>query len=120
MRYWLGVHAPMALKIPGMRGMVCNEVLGPSRGRNDIPGGTPILIDGVAESWKLESNSPSNPDAPRAARAWDSDGPLFVGELPGYRVTENVMVPVQRGGEGLFSLTQRQRGPGNAAGRARG
>ncbi|BAI95049.1 hypothetical protein Sj15T_29490 [Sphingobium sp. TA15] len=115
MRYWLGVHAPMALKIPGMRGMVCNEVLGPSRGRNDIPGGTPILIDGVAESWKLESNSPSNPDAPPEARAWYSDGPLFVGEIQGYRVTENVMVPVKRGGKGLFSLLQRKPGTTHAA-----
>src|SRR3546814_21060025 len=100
----------MALKIPGMRGMVCNEVLGPSRGRNDIPGGTPILTDGVAESWKLESHSPSNPDAPREARAWYTDGTLFVREIQGYRVTENVMVPLKRGGTGLFSQTERSSG----------
>jgi hypothetical protein len=110
MRYWLGVHAPMALKIPGMRGMVCNEVLGPSRGRADIAGGEPILIDGVAESWKLASNSPSNPDAPSEARAWYSDGPMFVGEIQGYRVAETVVMPIRRGGKGLLSLIARKPG----------
>ncbi|MGD9811627.1 MAG: EthD domain-containing protein [Sphingobium sp.] len=108
MRYWLGVHAPMALNIPGMRGMVCNEIISASRGRADIPGGEPIELDGVAESWKLPSNSPSNPDAPAEARAWYEDGPLFVGEIQGYRVQENVILPVKRGGKGLLSLLRRK------------
>ncbi|MHB9880405.1 EthD domain-containing protein [Pacificimonas sp. ICDLI1SI03] len=108
MRYWLGVHAPMALDIPGMRGMVCNEVLGATRGRRDIPGGEAIEIDGVAESWKLASNSPSNPNAPPEARAWYEDGPMFVGEIQGYRVKENVILPVKRGGKGLLSVLRRK------------
>ena len=108
MRYWLGVHAPMALGIPGMRGMVCSEVLGATRGRADIPGGETIAIDGVAESWKLASNSPSNPNAPPEARAWYEDGPLFVGQIPGYRVRENTIMPVRRGGKGLLSVLRRK------------
>ncbi|MCR6645391.1 MAG: EthD domain-containing protein [Terricaulis sp.] len=108
MRYWLDVHAPMALNIPGMTGMVCAEVLGPTRRRLDIPRGEEIEIDGIAESWKLESNYPSNPDAPPEARAWYNDGPKFVGQIRGFRVRENVIMRPRRGGKGLVSLLNRK------------
>lgn len=108
MRYWLDVHAPMALAIPGMTGMVCAEVLGPTRRRLDIPRGADIEIDGIAESWKLESNSPSNPNAPPEARAWYTDGPEFVGFIKGFRVRENVVMRPRRGGRGLVSLLNRK------------
>ena len=108
MRYWLDIHAPMALSIPGMTGMVCAEVLGPTRRRLDIPRGSDIEIDGIAESWKLESNSPSNPNAPPEARAWYNDGPAFVGQIKGFRVREHAVVPLRRGGRGLVSLLNRK------------
>jgi hypothetical protein len=110
MRYWLDVHAPMALDIPGMTGMVCAEILGPTRRRLDIPRGADIEIDGVAESWKLDSNSPGNPDAPPEARAWYSDGPEFVGLIKGFRVRENIVMRPRRGGRGLLSLLNRKPG----------
>ncbi|KQX25137.1 hypothetical protein ASD39_13835 [Sphingomonas sp. Root50] len=108
MRYWLDVHAPMALKVPGMRGMVCNEVTLVSSASAHLPGGPRIEIDGVAESWKEETSSLQNPDAPAAAKAWYADGPLFVGQIKGFRVRENVFVPPKRGGTGLIALLKRK------------
>jgi hypothetical protein len=111
MRYWLEVHAPMALQIPGMRGMICNEILGPTRRRTDIrhaPG--EVEIDGFAESWKEASNYPGNPQAPIEAKRWYEDGPMFVGLIKGYRVKENVFIEPKRGGKGLVSLLTRKPG----------
>lgn len=108
MRYWLDVHAPMALNIPGMTGLVCAEVLGPTRRRLDIPRGPEVEIDGIAESWKLESNSPSNPNAPPEARAWYNDGPEFVGQIKGFRVRESVFMRPTRGRKGLVSFLNRK------------
>jgi len=108
MRYWLDVHAPMALKVPGMRGMICNEITGASNGTLAISSGASIAIDGVAESWKEETSSLQNPDAPDAAKAWYADGPAFVGWIKGYRVSETVFVPPKRGGEGLIALLKRR------------
>jgi hypothetical protein len=98
----------MALGIPGMTGMICAEVLGPTRRRLDIPRGSDIEIDGIAESWKLETNSPSNPNAPPEARAWYNDGPAFVGLIKGFRVRENAIMQPRRGGRGLVSLLNRK------------
>lgn len=108
MRYWLDVHAPMALKVPGMRGMICNEVTSHSGGQIRIPGGRRVEIDGIAESWKEETSSLQNPDAPAAAKAWYADGPLFVGLIKGFRVQENVFIRPKRGGVGLISLLKRK------------
>lgn len=108
MRYWLDVHAPMALKVPGMRGMICNEVVSASNGKLAISSGTSVAIDGVAESWKEETSSMQNPGAPEAARAWYADGPAFVGLIKGYRVEEHVFVRPKRGGTGLIALLKRK------------
>jgi len=108
MRYWLDVHAPMALQVPGMRGMICNEVTTASHGRLEIPSGPQVTIDGVAESWKEEASSLQNPDAPAAAKAWYADGPAFVGRIKGFRVEENVFVRPKRGGIGLIALLKRR------------
>jgi uncharacterized protein (TIGR02118 family) len=108
MRYWLDVHAPMALKVPGMRGMICNEVVSASNGKLAISSGASVTIDGIAESWKEEGSSLQNPDAPDAAKAWYADGPAFVGEIKGFRVNENVFVRPKRGGTGLIALLKRK------------
>lgn len=114
MRYWLDVHAPMALRVPGMRGMICNEVTLVSSASAQLPGGPRIEVDGIAESWKEESSSLQNPDAPEAARAWYADGPMFVGQIKGFRVSENVFVPPKRGGGGLIALLKRKPGQSHA------
>lgn len=108
MNYWLGVHAPMSLKVPGMRGMICNEIISASNGKLAISSGTTVEIDGVAESWKEETSSLQNPEAPAAAKAWYADGPMFVGQIKGYRVEENVFVRPKRGGVGLMALLKRK------------
>lgn len=113
MRYWLDVHAPMALKVPGMRGMICHEVTMVSTASAQLPGGPRVEIDGVAESWKEETSSLQNADAPAEAKAWYADGPRFVGQIKGFRVRENVFVPPQRGGAGLIALLKRK--PGQSA-----
>lgn len=114
MRYWLDVHAPMALRVPGMRGMICNEVTLVSTASAHLPGGPRIDIDGIAESWKEETSSLQNPAAPEAAKAWYADGPLFVGQIKGFRVSENVFVPPKRGGDGLIALLKRKPGQSHA------
>ncbi|MCM8732037.1 EthD family reductase [Hephaestia sp. GCM10023244] len=108
MRYWLDVHAPMALKVPGMRGMICNEITSASNGNLAISSGASVMIDGVAESWKEETSSLQNPAAPEAAKAWYADGPIFVGQIKGFRVRENVFVRPRRGGTGLIALLKRK------------
>ena len=108
MRYWLDVHAPMALRVPGMRGMICNEVTMASTSSARLPGGPSVPIDGIAESWKEETSSLQNPDAPAAARAWYADGPAFVGSIICYRVEESVFVTPPRGGTGLIALLKRK------------
>lgn len=107
MRYWLEVHAPMALRVPGMRGFIAMEVIGTSA-RPDIPGPRPIEIDGIAESWHDATNSPANPDASTEAKRWFADGPKFVGQACNFVTREAVVVKPTRGAKGLVSLLKRK------------
>ena len=79
---WLGVHAPTARGIPGLRDLVCLEIIPPPTPapgapprRSHLPApANPIEVDGVIEC-RMTARAFASPQA----RAWFSDLTGFVG-----------------------------------------
>ena len=64
MRHWVEIHAPLALKVPGIRRYVQTHLL-EERTRPDIPS-SDIEIDGIAELWYDDAGLAA--EGPRLAR----------------------------------------------------
>ena len=90
MKHWVGTHAPLAHKVPGLRRYVQNHILG-ERTRADIEA-TQVEIDGIAELWFDDQAALVTASRTPEMKALHADGALFIGRIRSYIVEEKVIV----------------------------
>ena len=90
MKHWVGTHAPLAHKVPGLRRYVQNHILG-ERTRTDIEA-TAVEIDGIAELWFDDQAALETAARTPEMKALHADGALFIGRIRSYIVEERVIV----------------------------
>jgi len=90
MKHWVGTHAPLAHKVPGLRRYVQNHISG-ERTRPDIEA-TNVEIDGVAELWFDDQAALETASRTPEMKALHADGALFIGRIRSYVVEEKVIV----------------------------
>jgi uncharacterized protein (TIGR02118 family) len=90
-KHWVEVHAPLALKVPGLRRYVQSHIL-EERGRPDIPS-IGIAIDGIAELWYDDHDAMARALATPEMKALHADGALFIGRIQSVIVEERVVIP---------------------------
>jgi uncharacterized protein (TIGR02118 family) len=90
MKHWVGTHAPLAHKVPGLRRYVQNHILG-ERTRTDIEA-TAVEIDGIAELWFDDQAALETAARTPEMKALHADGALFIGRIRSYIVEEKVIV----------------------------
>jgi hypothetical protein len=111
MIHWLEVHALRARDIPGLKALVCLEILQPPRPapdapprRSHLPAPTnPIEVDGAIEC-QMTAQALASP----AAKAWFTQLADFVGAAKTFLVQETVFIAPVRGGRGLMGLLKRK------------
>src|SRR5260370_16271946 len=89
-KHWVGTHAPLAHKVPGLRRYVQNHIKG-ERTRADIET-TAVEIDGIAELWFDDHAALATPSRTPQMKALHADGALFIGRIKSYVVEEKVTV----------------------------
>ena len=90
MKHWIDVHAPLALKVQGLRRYVQNHLKG-ERTRADIET-TALEIDGIAELWFDDQAALEAASRTPEMKALHADGALFIGRIKSYVVEEKVIV----------------------------
>ena len=90
MKHWVGTHAPLAHKVPGLRRYVQNHILG-ERTRTDIEA-TAVEIDGIAELWFDDQAALETAARTPEMKALHADGALFIGRIRSYIVEEKIIV----------------------------
>ena len=90
MKHWVGTHAPLAHKVPGLRRYVQNHIRG-ERTRADIEA-TAVEIDGIAELWFDDQAGLETASRTPEMKALHADGALFIGRIKSYIVEEKVIV----------------------------
>ena len=90
MKHWIDVHAPLALKVQGLRRYVQNHLKG-ERTRADIET-TALEIDGIAELWFDDQAALEAASRTPEMKALHADGALFIGRIKSYIVEEKVIV----------------------------
>ena len=90
MKHWVGTHAPLAHKVPGLRRYVQNHIQG-ERTRADIEA-TAVEIDGIAELWFDDQAALETASRTPEMSALHADGALFIGRIKSYTVEEKVIV----------------------------
>src|SRR5882724_4551069 len=83
-------HAPLALKVPGLRRYVQNHIRG-ERTRADIEA-TAVEIDGIAELWFDDQAALETASHTPEMKALHADGALFIGRIKSYIVEEKAIV----------------------------
>lgn len=89
MKHWVEIHAPLALKVPGLRRYVQSHIL-EDRRRADVPP-LAVEIDGIAELWYDDRESLARALASPEGKALYADGALFIGRIRTYTVQEKVI-----------------------------
>jgi uncharacterized protein (TIGR02118 family) len=90
MRHWVEIHAPLALKVPGIRRYVQTHLL-EERTRPDIPS-SEAEIDGIAELWYDDRESMRKALASPEGKALYADGALFIGQVKTYTTQELIVI----------------------------
>ena len=90
MRHWVEIHAPLALKVPGIRRYVQTHLL-EERTRPDIPS-SEAEIDGIAELWYDDLESMRKALASPEGKALYADGALFIGQVKTYTTQELTVI----------------------------
>ncbi len=90
MKHWVGTHAPLAHKVPGLRRYVQNHIRG-ERTRADIET-TAVEIDGIAELWFDDQAALETAARTPEMKALHADGALFIGRIKSWVVEERVIV----------------------------
>ena len=92
MKHWVDVHAPLALKVPGIRRYVQSHIADERR-RPDIPA-IGVEVDGVAELWYDDRAAMDRANASPEAKRLHDDGALFIGGIKTFVVEELVVIPI--------------------------
>ena len=90
MKHWVEIHAPLALKVSGIRRYVQSHIVG-ERGRPDIPA-IGLDIDGIAELWYDDRETMTRTIATAEMKALHADGALFIGKIQSFLVEEKEIV----------------------------
>jgi len=90
MKHWVDVHAPLALRVPGIRRYVQSHIVDERR-RPDIPP-IGVAVDGVAELWYDDRDAMARSAASPEMKALHADGALFIGRIQSYIVHEHVVI----------------------------
>lgn len=88
---WKDIHAPMAHRVPGVRGFVLNEIAR-ELPRDDVPA-MEGRIDGIAEAWFDDLDAMRRSHATPEAKEWFADGPISIGEMRTSVLDEYVIIP---------------------------
>jgi len=102
-RHWLGSHAPIAARLPGLRSYVQNHILSiaPPFGMAAVPSRDNWLatLDGIARlSFDSEEEMQTAFGSPVMLEIAD-DTPLYVSSIQAFGALENVVIgPLARGG----------------------
>ena len=96
MRHWVEIHAPLALKVSGIRRYVQSHIVDERR-RPDIPP-IGVEIDGIAELWYDDPDAMARALATPEMKALHADGALFIGRIQSFVVHEHVVIPGPEGG----------------------
>lgn len=91
LKAWKEIHAPMAHKVPGVRGFVLNEIVR-ELSRDDVPD-MEGRIDGIAEAWFDDREAMRISHATPQAQAWFADGPVSIGEMRTSILDEWTIIP---------------------------
>ena len=91
MKHWVEIHAPLALKVPGLRRYVQSHIRDERR-RPDIPW-IGIEVDGIAETWYDDADAMARAVATPEMKALHADGALFIGRIQSFIVHEHVVIP---------------------------
>jgi len=89
MKHWVEIHAPLALKVPGLRRYVQSHIV-EDRKRPDVPP-LDVEIDGIAELWYDDRESLARALASPEGKALYADGALFIGRIRTYTVDELIV-----------------------------
>ena len=89
MKHWVEIHAPLALKMPGLRRYVQSHIV-EDRKRPDVPP-LDVEIDGIAELWYDDRESLARALASPEGKALYADGALFIGRIRTYTVDELIV-----------------------------
>ena len=91
MKHWVEIHAPLALKVPGIRRYVQSHILA-ARRRPDVPD-IGVALDGVAELWYDDADTMARAATTPEMKALHADGALFIGHIQSFIVHEHVVIP---------------------------
>jgi len=90
MKHWVGTHAPLAHKVPGLRRYVQNHILGERR-RADIAD-TAVDLDGIAELWFDDQAALEAAARTPEMKALQADGAKFIGRIKSFIVEEKTII----------------------------
>ncbi len=89
-KHWLEIHAPLALKVSGIRRYVQSHIIDERR-RPDIPA-IGLEIDGIAELWYDNRDTMTRALASPEMKALHADGALFIGRIQSFLVEEKAVI----------------------------
>jgi len=89
-KHWLEIHAPLALKVSGIRRYVQSHIVDERR-RPDIPA-IGLEIDGIAELWYDNRDTMTRALATPEMKALHADGALFIGRIQSFLVEEKAVI----------------------------
>ena len=90
MKHWVEIHAPLALKVPGLRRYVQSHIRDERR-RPDIPW-IGVEVDGIAETWYDDAEAMARAVATPEMKALHADGALFIGRIQSFITHEHVVI----------------------------
>ena len=91
MKHWVETHAPLALKVTGIRRYVQSHIR-EERHRPDVPD-IGVAVDGVAELWYDDAETMARAGATPEMKALHADGALSIGHIQSFIVHEHVVIP---------------------------
>ncbi len=89
-KHWVDIHAPLALKVSGIRRYVQSHIVDERR-RPDIPA-IGVEIDGIAELWYDDRDTMTRVLASPEMKALHADGALFIGRIQSFLVEEKTII----------------------------
>ncbi len=101
-QHWLGIHGPMARKVPGLQGFILSEAVA------DSSAAAPAAnyaerFDGIAHIWYPSADALRSGMATPDSRAWLADGDQFIDRAAsrGFFVNEQIVVAPPRAEGGI-------------------